>query len=156
MPTNNTSPSPLLDDLSRQVLRHWLKSTGWRLFSVAIGRKSDWYGEWGFPNEAGQSLPEEVAYDLSGHDARHRRRGDVLTWFLDAMESLAPVVGFDLDSAKFDVSRNVAPSAGTYREGIAVLRAALADAGFGASGDPEGGAKPVTPTRLERAGSSDE
>lgn len=155
MPKDDTSPSPLTD-LSKQVLRHWLTTTGWRLFSVAIGRKSEWYREWGFPNDAGQSLPEEVAYDLSGHDARHRRRGDALAWFLDALESLAPVVALDLDATRFHVSRNVAPSRGTYREGIAVLRAALADAGFGGSGDPEGGAKPVTPTRLERAASSEE
>lgn len=127
-----------LDDLSKQVLRHWLKSTGWRLFSAAIGRKSDWYGEWGFPNDAAHSLPEEAVYDLSGHDTRHRRRGDVLTWFLDAMEALAPVVALDLDSTKFDVSRNVAPSAGTYREGINLLRASLADAGFGGSVTPGG------------------
>lgn len=136
IPTNTVAND--LDDLSNLVLRHWLQATACRLFRVAIRRKSEWYGGWGFPNQAAQGLPAEAVYDLSGHDTRRRCRGDVLTWFLDAMESLAPVVALDLDAAEFDFSRNFRPSRGTFREGIAVLRAALADAGFGGSVTPEG------------------
>lgn len=131
------APTPLTNDLSKQVLRHWLQITGSHFLSVSIGRGSRWYQERSyFPHGGAHTLPEEAAYDHPAEDAfsaRYRPRGEVLTWFLDAMESLAPVVGFDLEAAHVQVWRRGTLDRRTFREGIACLRGSLADAGFNGS-----------------------